>query len=316
MEVIRVGLLNPLLNWLKDKHVLEGYDLETAMEMTKKSIESAIKAGYDIIHIDTTVDPYNPRLEADIVARRTLELLEFSEEVKNSIGSSQINYEIGSDRWIYKDIEHVKKLIQNVKRDTNELKLNDIRILFVVGDVGTRVAPGNRLDQLKAKKLVELVSTHGFFLKTHSTDYVENPDVFPKIGIGGANIGPMYADIMYKTIMNLYRKEEHLVKQGLLQDSSNVLRIIYEEIVNDGRWKKYVKNNDPSVLLKNDFLMGICSRYVWCKPRVNSALEKLFKNLEEIGFDPKTIVINEIKNSIEYYMRSFNLENLLLRINN
>ncbi|RLE57770.1 MAG: hypothetical protein DRJ40_00705 [Thermoprotei archaeon] len=298
--------------WLNDRHIIEGYDLDKAMEATKKSIEAAIQAGYDLIHIDTTVDPHNPNLDPETVARRTLELLDYAEEIRRSLGRKPINYEIGSDRWVYRDVEYINELIRYVVKGIKERGLNEARILFVVGDVGTKVSPMNRLDVCKASQLVQLASTYGLFLKVHSADYVANPTEFPRLGIGGANIGPMYADLMYRVVKKLASMEKDLARRGVITHTSRIENVLYEEVLKDGRWRKYTKN--PEKLREDEFLMGICTRYVWCNSRVDEALKELFTNLEKIGIDSRGTIVNELKNSIKYYMKSFNLEGLTTRI--
>ncbi len=42
--------------WLKDQHSIENWSLEETMTAVKKSLEAAIDAGYDFLHIDPTVD--------------------------------------------------------------------------------------------------------------------------------------------------------------------------------------------------------------------------------------------------------------------
>ena len=42
--------------WLKDTHVLEGLSLDETMEEVKKSLTASLEAGYQLLHIDPTVD--------------------------------------------------------------------------------------------------------------------------------------------------------------------------------------------------------------------------------------------------------------------
>ncbi len=312
-EVKRLGIVSPIIlaldhggPWLKDLHIQRGYSLDEALESTYKSIESAIAVGYDVIHIDTTVDPYTNDLTTEIVAKRTLDLLEFAEDVRKSYDISLINYEIGSDRWRFKDEDYASELVSLVLKDLKRRSLDKVRIIFMVGDVGTKVAPGNLLDVEKAKKLVDVASRYGLYLKTHSTDYVSNPEVFPKIGIGGANIGPMFADIEYRAVKDLAIKEKDFYEKGKLKKYSNILESLYSCILEDGRWRKYSKI-EPTKLEadKRELLMGICSRYVWSK--IDFRINEMFKNLSEIGIDAESLVVKELKEVIIKYLKSFNL---------
>ncbi len=42
--------------WLKDLQSIEKWPLDKAMDGIKRSFEEAVKAGYDLIHVDPTVD--------------------------------------------------------------------------------------------------------------------------------------------------------------------------------------------------------------------------------------------------------------------
>ena len=312
-EIKRVGITSPIIlaldhggPWLKDLHIQRGYSLDEALESTYKSIESAIAVGYDVIHIDTTVDPYINDLSTEIVAERTLDLLEFAEDVRKSCDISLINYEIGSDRWRFKDEDHASMLVSLVLKGLKKRRLDKVRIIFMVGDVGTKVAPGNLLDIEKAKRLVNVASRYGLYLKTHSTDYVGNPEVFPKIGIGGANIGPMFADIEYRVVKDLAIKEKDFYEKGKLKKYSNILESLYSYILEDGRWRKYSKI-EPTKLVadKRELIIGLCSRYAWSK--IDFRINEMFKNLSEMGIDAESLVVKELKKIIIKYLKSFNL---------
>ncbi|MCD6564268.1 MAG: class II D-tagatose-bisphosphate aldolase, non-catalytic subunit [Thermoproteales archaeon] len=312
-EVKRLGIVSPIIlaldhggPWLKDLHIQRGYSFEEALESTYKSIESAIIAGYDVIHIDTTVDPYTISLSTEIVARRTLDLLEFAEDVRKSHDISLIDYEIGSDRWKYKDEKHSSELVSLILKGLRKRKLDKVRVIFMVGDVGTKVIPGNLLNVEKAKKLVNVASKYGLYLKTHSTDYVTNPEVFPMIGIGGANIGPMFADIEYKVVKELAIREKNLYEKGEIRKYSEILENLYKSILEDGRWRKYSKVDlDKLDEDKRELILGLCSRYVWF--RINSKLDEMIRNLSDAGMDAESIIVEELKNIIIKYLKSFNL---------
>jgi len=314
-EVKRLGVSEPAFigldhagPWLKDLHLQKGYSFEEAIESVEKSIESAILAGYNLIHVDATVDPYIGKPSAELVAERTLKLIEFAETVRVNNGLPPVNYEIGSDRWVYKDLEHTRKLVYLVLKGLKERKLKEARILFIVGDVGTKVKPGNRLDVDKARALVKLASKYKLFLKTHSTDYIENPEVFPKIGIGGANIGPMFADLKYRIIRKLAVEEEKLVEKGVIDEKSNILELLHEHILADGRWRKYAESLEKLSPSERELVLGLCTRYVWSK--VDRELEKLFDNLAKAGIKGEEKILNEIKDYIKSILKAFNLCNV------
>ena len=60
--------------WLKDKQRTEKWSTEAAMDGVKRSFEAALLAGYDLIHVDPTVDinvPAGQTIDIRLVAART-----------------------------------------------------------------------------------------------------------------------------------------------------------------------------------------------------------------------------------------------------
>ena len=62
-EVERVHFTGPVIiaidhggPWLKDRQRTEKWSVKDAMDGVKKSFEAAVLAGYDLIHVDPTVD--------------------------------------------------------------------------------------------------------------------------------------------------------------------------------------------------------------------------------------------------------------------
>jgi len=296
--------------WLKDLHLQEKYDLNDAMESARKSLESALLAGYDVIHIDSTIDPYVENLPPETVADRTLNLLEYAETFRIDNDIPPVNYEIGSDRWIYRDEKYTEKLISIIMKKLRRNKVvRNARILFMVGDVGTKVIPGNRLDIDKARKLVDMASRYNLYLKTHSTDYIVDPEDFPRIGIGGANIGPMFADIEYKVLKKLSLIEKEFIKKNIVEKPSRILETLIDSIIADGRWRKYSKKELKKISEEDrELIFGLCSRYVLSK--IDENISQLIQNLLNNGIDGERMLLNELKNVVENLLKNFNLYNL------
>ncbi|MBQ5402004.1 MAG: class II D-tagatose-bisphosphate aldolase, non-catalytic subunit, partial [Bacteroidales bacterium] len=84
-ETERVNFTGPVIvaidhggPWLKDKQRTEKWSTEDAMNGVKKSFEAAVLAGYDLIHVDPTVDinvPKGQTIDIHLVAKRTVELI-------------------------------------------------------------------------------------------------------------------------------------------------------------------------------------------------------------------------------------------------
>ncbi len=302
--------------WLKDKHLVEGLSLEEAMEDVKASIEAAIKAGYDILHIDTTVDINDPKLDVEIVAERTLELIDYAENLRREEGLPKISYEVGSDRWGIKDPSKVRELLVLLKRGLRDKGLDDIWPSFIVGDLGTALLPRNQMNLSRGIELVKIASEFNSYVKGHSTDYVKNPEDYPKIGIGGANVGPEFADVEYRALRRLSKLEEEYSKKYGFR-SSNLINALTRYIERDGRWRKYAKsatnlNEIPEE--RREWVIGISSRYVYAEREVIQAMEKLCENLREMGINGKEYVVREVAKAVERYILAFNLSDSALKL--
>ena len=83
--------------WLKDIHRTEKWPLSKTMSWVKKSFEAAVDAGYDLIHVDPTIDinlNHGEVINIDVVTDRTIELIEHTEKYRSSKGLRRISYEV------------------------------------------------------------------------------------------------------------------------------------------------------------------------------------------------------------------------------
>ena len=61
--------------WLKDIQTIEKWSLNKSMDWVKKSFEEALLAGFDLLHVDTTVDIFSSEIKIETVVERTVELI-------------------------------------------------------------------------------------------------------------------------------------------------------------------------------------------------------------------------------------------------
>jgi len=303
--------------WLKDEHVFRNFSFDEAVEQVYRSIEAAITAGYRVIHVDTTVDIFSEKpLDVDTVAKRTINIIEYAESVRLSKGVSEIEYEIGSDRWGRKDVESVKELILAVRRGLMDRGIDFERILFVVGDLGTHISVNNVMDVDKAGRLVEIAMNFNLYVKGHSTDYVRNPEDYRRVGIGGANVGPEFAEAEYSAVKKLVRYLEEI--GGDREELENILNTINTVIESDGRWRKHVPRNVLSLSdldeITREWVMGISSRHIWSNSAVRNALDKLYGYAKMFGVDAESYIADVIVKRIKKYVDAFGLNSCLDRI--
>ena len=166
--------------WLKDKQSIERWDTERAMEGVKKSYEAAILAGYDLIHVDPTVDIFLPKgqiIDIHVVVKRTVELILHAENFRKAHNIAPISYEVGTEEVHggLADEKTFDTFLEGLKAGLHEVGLDDIWPCFIVGKVGTDLHT-TFFDPEVARKLTAKVRPYGSYIKGHYSDDVENPE--------------------------------------------------------------------------------------------------------------------------------------------
>lgn len=308
--------------WLKDRQATEKWSYQECIEWLKKSIEACIDAGYDLLHIDMTKDIELSReevLTVDKIVERTVEMIDFSEEVRKNRGLPKIDYEVGTEEVTggLTSIERFEEFLLKLKRKMIEKRLN-VWPCFIVGDIGTSLYNPS-FEYERARRLVEVASKYDCYVKGHYTDFVKNLELYPKAGIGGANVGPKFTQVEFDALERLERIEQNLLnKHNIL--ASKFMETLYNAVVGSGRWKKWLFKNEEGKRFgqlsrkRQRRLLQTGARYVWMKDDVKKAREILYSNLKLNGIDGEKLVLNSLNRSMSRFFRAFNLRNLNKRI--
>ena len=302
--------------WLKDKQAMENWSLDDAMDGVKKSLVASLEAGYDLLHIDPTVDRTLPKGETiaiKTVVERTLDLIECVEVIRRERNLPRISYEVGTEEVHggLSDLNAFRKLLKGLKSELSKRGL-DVYPCFIVGKVGTDIHT-TEFDSATAKTLVNIAREYGSCIKGHYTDYVSNPQDYPKVGMGGANVGPEFSHAEFDSLERLTKIEEGLVEGGKAITPSDFMHILTESVINSNRWKKWLLDSetgeDFSELSgdRQKWLLQTCSRYVWTQKAVVEARSKLYKNLKNQDMGGEEMVLRRIDKVMEKYITSFNL---------
>lgn len=306
--------------WLKDKQTIEHWTYEQAMEGVKQSFRSAVDAGYDMIHVDPTVDRTLPKgqiIKIETVAERTIELITYIENYRKSKGIPKISYEVGTEEVHggLADETVFNKFLLLLKEGLAKNGCGDAWPDFIVGKVGTDLST-TYFDPVVAKKLTSTVAKYGSYIKGHYTDDVANPEEYPICGMGAANVGPEFTVSEYNALEELEGLEKKLYEEGRVAILSGMMGTLEKLIVVSGRWKKWI-NEDESA---DDFyaisperrrwLIGTGARYVWQNPEAVAARISLYDNLNQNGIDAEEIVLSNIEKDIDKYFHAFNIVNL------
>ena len=303
--------------WLKDKQRTEKWSVKDAMDGVKKSFEAAVLAGYDLIHVDPTVDINVPKgeiIDIHVVAARTVELIAHTEKFRKEHGIAPISYEVGTEEVHggLADETTFDTFISELKKGLMVVGLPDVWPCFIVGKVGTDLDT-TIFDGEVAKRLTSKVRPLGSYIKGHYTDDVANPEEYPLCGMGAANVGPEFTMSEYRALCELEELEKKFHAQGKVAVMSHMKEVLLQEVHDSHRWEKWLHADEQGKDLaeltedRQDWIVSTCCRYIWQQPRTLAARGFLYANLERLGIDAEEIVLGRIERDMDKYFRAFNL---------
>ena len=323
-EVERVHFTGPVIvaidhggPWLKDRQRTEKWSVKDAMDGVKKSFEAAVLAGYDLIHVDPTVDINVPKgeiIDIRLVAARTVELIAHVENFRKQKGLPAISYEVGTEEVHggLADEKTFDTFIHELKQGLVNVGLPDVWPCFIVGKVGTDLDT-TVFDPEVAKTLTAKVRPLGSYIKGHYTDDVANPEEYPLSGMGAANVGPEFTISEYRALCELEEMEKAYEKEGRVAVLSHLKEVLLEAVHASHRWEKWLHEDEQGKDLneltpeRQDWIVATCCRYIWQQPAPLAARGFLYANLTRLGVDPEQIVLGRIERDMDKYFRAFNL---------
>jgi len=306
--------------WLKDTHKTENWSLSKSMDWVKKSFEASVDAGYDLIHVDPTIDITLKKgeiINIDVVVERTVELIGHTEKYRESKGLKPISYEVGTEEVHggLADMEVFNHFLLQLKKRLFEKKLAHIWPCFIVGKVGTDLHT-TVFDPMVAKELAATAARYGSFIKGHYSDGVENPELYPMSNMGAANVGPEFTEREYDGLMELADIEKSIFKEQLIPNVSNIKEVIWKTVIDSHRWKKWLNESESSVDFyansnqRQEWLIKTCARYIWENADVLAARKILFDHINNHGIDADEILMSHIEKAMDRYYHKFNLVDL------
>jgi D-tagatose-1,6-bisphosphate aldolase subunit GatZ/KbaZ len=319
------GPLYPCLDhggpWLKDQHTSARLSFEETMDEVKQSLAACVAAGYQLLHIDPTVDRTLPKGQAvpiQTIVERTVELIAHAEGVRVGLGLPEIAYEVGSEE-VHGGLVELDKFgyfLQLLKEELAAARLSQAWPAFVVAQVGTDLHT-TTFDARAAQKLYQIVHSYGSLIKGHYSDWVENPEAYPESGMGGANVGPEFTSEEYLALQDLARKELVLCRNRPGVSPSHLMQVLESAVVASGRWMKWLQPDEAGQDFytlseaRRAWLAQTGARYVWTQPEVQRTRQALYANLSSKQFDPHAYVVNRIGRAMDRYMVAFHLYDAL-----
>jgi tagatose-1,6-bisphosphate aldolase non-catalytic subunit AgaZ/GatZ len=290
------------------------------MNAVKKSFEAAVEAGYDLIHVDPTIDitlPKGKAINIDVVAERTVDLIVSTERFRRAGNFPRVAYEVGTEEVHggLADMNVFNRFLKLLREGLKKNNLADVWPCFIVGKVGTDLHT-TTFDPVVAHELAEAAAVFGSVIKGHYSDNVTNPEAYPVSGMGGANVGPEFTECEYDALMELCGLEEVLSREGRIAKPSGLKKILWNAVIASQRWKKWLHDGESPENFyrqseeRQDWLIKTGCRYVWENPEVLAGRHLLYKNLEHNDIKAEEIVLSSIEKAMDKYFRKFNLVDL------
>ena len=282
--------------------------LRQAMESAKKSYLADIKSGFQIIHIDPSIDIHSkPKIEE--VLDRVFELYEYCWSKAKDLNQN-ITFEIGTEEQSgsTNSQEELEFTLNSVKTFCKKNKIPEPA--FVVIQSGTRVLETSNVGsfdlplrvaneipaEIQLPKMVEICNKFNVMMKAHNTDYLSESSLnwHPRLGIHSANVAPEFGVAETKAFINIL-KENNLNK--LLEQ---FIKLSYQS----KKWEKWMKPNTNA----NEFEKAIISgHYIFSKKEFLIIKKKAQIELKGKDIDLDKFLKLSIEESILKYLYNFRL---------
>ena len=319
--------------WQRDKERNDHLPTEKAMELGKKSYVADIEAGFDLLMIDPTKDPFEVGkvIPLDTVLERTVDLIEFCEQERKARNLPEIGYEVGTEETNggLTSTETYETFILKLKEELEKRGLP--MPTFIVGQTGTLTRKTEQVGTFNFKnayELAQMAKKYGVGLKEHNGDYLDDVTLLEHIpsAITATNVAPQYGTEETRAYLNLAAVEAKLVEYGLVKDASNTRDVLLEHAIKSERWRKWMVGEQKEltvdqIMEQNDAelqaeILDIAGHYTFNDDEVKSEIEKMYKNLKVHNIDGQRYVVDHIKRPIRDYAECYNLNGVTTRIKN
>jgi tagatose-1,6-bisphosphate aldolase non-catalytic subunit AgaZ/GatZ len=294
--------------WQNTKEKDQRLSLRRAIESAKSSYRADISAGFQVLHIDPSVDIHG-HPDVDEVLERVFDLYEYCWCQAQQMGQ-EIIFEIGTEEQSgstnsQEELDYTLNAIQRFcKKNTLP------QPTFVVIQCGTRVmetrnvgsfdTPVRVANELPAEiqlpKMIEICNRYGIFMKEHNTDYLSDKALqwHPRLGIHAANVAPEFGVAETKALLSV------LESNGLQSLADRFLQVAYES----KKWDKWMLKDTKATDRDRSVIAG---HYVFSNTECIELKAQASMVLAGKGIMLEQHLKNEVKQSILRYLRNFRL---------
>lgn len=295
--------------WQNEREVKDQLSLRLAMESAKASYLEDIKAGFQKIHIDPSIDLHGGASTDDIIDR-VLDLYEFCWSHAKALGQ-EILFEVGTEEQSGTTSGTEDNLTYILSQIRRRCKAAGLPLpTFVVVQTGTKVMETRNVGsfdspvrvahelavEIQVPKMLDICREHGVLLKQHNTDYLSDESLrwHPRLGIHSANVAPEFGVAETMALLRAF------ISAGREDLADRFVAIAKAS----GKWRKWTYRD--SIYTDNQ-LASICGHYIFS----NEEVLELKRELQSMrsSSDPSLddILKKQVKMAIMRYLKNFQM---------
>ncbi len=275
----------------------------SAMEKACELIYQYVKAGYNKIHLDTSMrckgDPGKPEepLDVAIIAERAAQLGKVAEKAR--IETQHLYYIIGTDVPIpggaqehlseirITPADEVEETIRITQKAFLDLSLNGAweRVLAVVVQPGVEFGDSSIIeyDRTKAAELSRYIEKYDSLVyEAHSTDYQTRYALQQMVEDHFAilKVGPWLTFAMRETLFALNMIEKELLSEYRDIKLSGLMETIEKQMFGVPQyWSAHYQGDEAELRLARKYSYSDRIRYYWPNTAIQKSLNQLIENL-------------------------------------
>lgn len=294
--------------WQNPRESKAKLSLSEAMASAKRSYEADIRAGFQMLHIDTSVDVHGQPGPEDVLAR-VFELYEFCNATARRLGR-EVSYEIGTEEQsgLANSLGDLERLLIGVKEHCTRMDLP--QPAFVVVQTGTKVletrnvgsldspfrVAGELPAEIQLPRMLNLCRKYQIAMKEHNTDYLSDETLswHPKLGIHAANVAPEFGVAETRAFL------EALRASGQKQLEERFQTLAY----NSRKWEKWMAKDTSASDRDRAVIAG---HYVFATPEFREIKAQAKLAMDSAGPDLDHFLKLKVKAAMFRYARRFNL---------
>ncbi len=315
--------------WQRDGERNAHLPEDEAMELARKSYKADLEAGFDLLMIDPTKDPFEigKVIPLDVVLSRTVDLIQYCEDERRVLGLPEIGYEVGTEET-NGGLTSTEKYQEFIERLKVELGSRGLPMpTFIVGQTGTLTRLTEQVghyDFDNAVSLAKMAASYGVGLKEHNCDYLDDVTmlIHAPAGVTASNVAPQFGTEETRALLRLAELEGKLAEKGLVEEPSHLRDVLLERAILTERWRKWMVGDDTKLTVEQIFadpekalvILDIAGHYTFNEEPVKAEVAKNAANLAACHIDAQRYAVDCIKRSIRQFVEGYNLEGLGARL--